>query len=89
MVSRLTCCVPHLRSRSPYDFTNPRATFTKAVRDATEFSYLDRVRLFFLPRKKWLKVNKSDCLSILVLTKPDCKFRRKINCSPIAFVFIV
>src|SRR5215471_18604199 len=35
VVSRRNCCVPHLRSRSPYDFTNPRAAFTSAVRALT------------------------------------------------------
>src|SRR3974377_1924338 len=35
VVSRRNCSVPHLRSRSPYDFTNPRAAFTSAVRALT------------------------------------------------------
>jgi hypothetical protein len=34
-LSRFICSVPHFRSRSPYDFVNPRAAFTSAVRVLT------------------------------------------------------
>jgi hypothetical protein len=34
-LSRFICSVPHFRSRSPYDFVNPRAAFTSAGRVLT------------------------------------------------------
>ena len=70
MIFPLNCCVPHLRSRSPWDFTNPRAALTRAVRARVDrrvysirkvafFSYLNAEKNIF----RWSIPRTADVIS--------------------------